>query len=236
MNWMSLTKIGALVMVLASLLGCGRDADSFNDFTQCIKGVDEPLLGKELLYQDAERRCYGVQWKIPGALWSGKIVAYNPISESVSINVDDKRRRKLADQGLQGLLPPVLTRRVEVLPVFDTPERRVAHLRAAYSQSMKLADSEQRFGFITKKSTLPNHQEDVLLYPDDVATLTALCRPVPREDGSQQIERTSCDVWSAFAHHLMVRYQVPYSDLPRLREIDAEMTAWVQKFMIRKNA
>jgi hypothetical protein len=233
MNWTSrvVLRVGVFLLTVA-LCGCkGNSAERFKEFTQCIKGVDEALARKELLYVDTERECYGVRWKIPHALPSRKIVAYSPISESVWIYIDDEKRRELNDSGLQRLLPPVHTRILDVGPIFETPQDRTSRSMAVYESALKMKKSPERFGLNAKTSTLEDHFEDVLLYPSDDPTLFALCRPILRENGTQNIERAICDVRSAFADHLELHYTVPYAELARLRGANDEVIAWVRMFM-----
>jgi hypothetical protein len=225
-----LTMLGAVLLLVS---GCsGNDATSFRVFTQCLDAIGgHEHTYREALYEDPERGCYGVRWKIPRVLLAGTSPMYGEFRESMWITVDEDRRRMLLERGLQHWVPPVTFLRTKLQPISPNRRERMARSLGTYEMGMRLVEVEPRFGMTVKKSTIPKHTEDILLHPPSDPTFYVLCRPVPDGRGAPYVERTNCQVRNMFTEYLELEYVVPYADLARLDTINTEMIAWIRQFI-----
>jgi hypothetical protein len=228
------------MLVFMVMVGCDSTSDRQEAMepmavTQCFQAFGAPFGRKDEFYRDEERQCYGQRLLMPRGYYSRKYVSYNPLTETVVIEVgwpslnpgalltDDEREKHQYKE---------LEIRAMRFGDFDAHVKH--HLRIAKTLGIEKTDRVfHGMAVYQERHNEPSTLNLTYLFPLEQRGLFLRCLARPGGANGRSSPPGGCRAVGSIDDRVRIEYLIRNSELSELHRVNEALVKLVRSFMIQ---
>jgi hypothetical protein len=227
------------MLIFMVVVGCDSTSDRQEAMepmavTQCFQAFGAPFGRKDEFYRDEERQCYGQRLLMPRGYYSRKYVSYNPLTETVVIEVgwpSLKPGALLTDDERDKHQYKELKIRAMRFGDFDALVQHTFRVM----KTLGIARTDRIFQGMTvyeERDNEPRTLNLTYLFPVDKQGLFLMCLARPRGTDGRSSSPGGCRVVSNIDDRVRIEYLILNSELSELHNVNEALVKLVRGFMV----